>query len=47
VHVDGLLGDEQPPGDLAVGQALGQDAEHLAFADGQRVQGVGRRRGGG
>ena len=41
--VHGPLGDEQPPGDLPVGQALGQQRQHLLLARGQ----PGRRGPGG
>jgi predicted dehydrogenase len=35
VHAGGLRGDEQLRADLAVGQAAGEQAEHLAFTVGQ------------
>ena len=45
VHADGLLADEQPPGDLAVGQPGGEHLEHLQLAAGQRLQRVRGRAG--
>src|SRR5690242_17845443 len=36
VGVDGALGDEQPVGDLAVGQARGDQLGDLVFAVGER-----------
>src|SRR4051794_26345207 len=38
VHGDGALADVEALGDLAVGQAFGQDGEDLVLARGQRRQ---------
>ena len=42
--VDRALGDDQLAGDLARGQALGEQREDLALAAGQQVVDVGRSR---
>ena len=46
VHARRLRGDEQLLGDLAVGAAGGDQAQHVPFAGGQ-AEGVGRVRGSG
>jgi hypothetical protein len=43
VGLDGRLADDQAFRDLGVGQATGDQGEHLALAAGQDVQRLGRR----